>query len=140
MSDILSQEEVEALLSAVNDRPFNHNDDWGYSMGYGAHGVTKCSDCADCVNGACTGAYNCENAINEIKRAWERLETHIPGTLKSDKYNAMVAYFLEVMDHIDKNGIPLPKCAFNNSCFKAKSTDGQKPETEGMLDRLFGDS
>jgi len=149
MRDILSQDEIDALLNGLGcqDVIFSKPNDWRDCMGYGRD-TTNCSECAVNINGMCHSGYTRKTVIDEIKRGWKQLDEHIPENLKTTKYEKMIHYFLEVMDSVAKNGVPLPKCTFNNSCFTAKPDacgEGRKSETDcedgpgDMLTALFGD-
>jgi len=92
----------------------------------------------------CRSDNNRSTAIDAIKQGWQKLDEHIPENLKGKEYDSVIAYFLGVMKSIVENGIPLPKCTFNNSCFREKSNGSGKTakdtiesDVERGLDALF---
>lgn len=100
VSDILSQEEVEALLNAVSDER-------GDMQKY-----THCDTCRhrDAAGRRCENPGIIREKIHPLKEAWEVLND-------AGEYEELSAMLLVAMHNIGEFGLRLPVCGYNLRCY-----------------------
>ena len=136
MSDIFSQDEIDAMLGAVSGGVFdaglntdfgvftdnNFNDNFNERENMTGH----CKDCQHVSGSRCKKPDKVDNGVRNVREIWLGLDAYVKATADRDGYYSTTQLLINTIEDIKANGVPLPACPYGNGCFVGAETPESK--------------
>jgi hypothetical protein len=138
MSDILSQDELDAMLGAVSGGTFNPDTDADFDIVIDDFDnnfndfnernsmIGHCKDCAHVHSSRCKCPDKVDDAVRNMRGIWKALDTHVKEIADRDSFYYATQLLVNTIEDVIKNGVPLPVCPYANGCFRAAVTPESK--------------